>query len=123
MARAGSPRPTAVSAKTSRLTPISTGTSASTRRAAGSISSLNLDFAEGGQELGRGGERRALEPLDGGPDEGAARVMVERDPEAVVEQPLLGVLVDLRACGAGRHRVGLVQEPVELRIAIARGVA
>src|SRR5512137_838216 len=49
MARTGSPSPTAVSAKTSRLTPASTGSSARTRLAAGSARSVSIG---GGRSAG-----------------------------------------------------------------------
>src|SRR5712664_3907227 len=190
MARTGSPSPTAVRAKTSRLTPNSSGRRARTRLAAGSIRSLSIweravsrragarllvlpffsssagaqtwpphspngghlarrtrhapggghpaaspaadnrwrhllfqvDFAQGGEELGGGGQRRALEPLHAGADQGAARVVVERHPGPVVEQALLGVLIELHAGGPRRHRIGLLEQAVELRAAIAGDV-
>ena len=64
----------------------------------------------------------ALEPLHARADQGSARVVVERDPRAVVEQALLRALVELHARGTGRHRVGLVEQAVELRAAVPRGV-
>src|SRR6476646_5775693 len=44
---------------------------------------LQVDFAQGREELGGGGQRRALEPLHAGADQGAARVVVERHPGPV----------------------------------------
>jgi len=75
------------------------------------------------QELGRGGLRAALEAFDVGLDQPAARVEVERDPDRVVEDHLLRFLVALHARRPDRHRVGLVEQAVDGRVPIARGVA
>src|SRR2546426_759429 len=124
---------TALSAKTRTVMPRTTGTSATTREKTGRSNPIGVraipclalqpDLAQRREELRRGGLGAALQPLHVRLDERTARVVVQRDPGGVVEDDLLGLLVALRTLGAGRHRVGLVEEAVDGRVAVARGVA
>src|SRR3990172_6481371 len=123
-ARAGSPRAAAFSRKTSRVMPKSTGPSASSRpQSARPRSAIEPDLPERYQELGRGRERGALEPLHVPLDERAARVVIERDPRRVVDDRLLGLVVAPEARRPAGHRVRLVEQPVHGGVAVARGVA
>src|SRR5215471_13996956 len=112
-ARAGSPRATALRMNTSRVIPTRTGTRASSRPPRARLRSpIKPDFAEGGEELGSGGERRPLQPLDVGLDQRATGVVVEGDPDGVLDDQAFGLGIALVAGRSGGHAVRLVEQPV-----------
>src|SRR2546429_23092 len=133
ISRWSSADPARTAARAPMPTPRTTGTSATKREKTGRSNPIGVraipflalqpDLAQRREELRRGGLRAALQPLHVRLDERTARVVVQRDPGGVVEDDLLDLLVALHALGTGRHRVGLVEEAVDGRVAVARGVA